>query len=105
MSKGLIQECSPELQPFVESILTVFLLDVKPHDFRNYPRHFWYTSFFSVWHSVQVLPPLAEIRCILPRLLHHVVSYLKFVHKIQEFQMRLKSEPKVQKFQTRGHWQ
>lgn len=48
MSKGLIQERSPELQPFVKSILTVFLVDVKPHNLRNYPPDFWYTSFFLV---------------------------------------------------------
>jgi len=49
MSKSLIQECSPEFQPFVESILIAFLVDIKPHNFKIYSLDSWYTFFFSVW--------------------------------------------------------
>ena len=94
MSKGLIQECRPEFQPFVESILILLLIDIKPHSLKKYSPDCWYSFFFLVWCSVQALPPLVEIQCSLSRRVHHEVeSYLKFARKIREIQMCLNFEP------------
>ena len=99
MSKGLIQKSSPEFKPFIESILILYLVDTRPDKLQISSPDSWYTFFFWLWCSVQVLPPLVGIRYILPRLLHHVGSDLKFACRNQEFQMSLNFEPKVREFQ------